>query len=187
MLPLYLLEDASQGEEAADINQKVTLELLVDRYQDLVFTLCYRMVGSYFEAQDLTQDTFLSAWNALDRFDGAHEKAWLCRIAANKCTDFLRKRRLQLAPDGEEAMLYLPDPTPDPERQILEGEVIEELSAACETLREPYRSTALAYFVEEKTFQEIAQDTGQNLKTIQTRVYRAKAQLKKLLRKEQVQ
>ena len=42
-----------------------------------MFTLCYRMVGNYFEAQDLTQETFLSAWSALDRFDGQHEKAWL--------------------------------------------------------------------------------------------------------------
>lgn len=181
-----MIEDASQREEAADISQQITLEQLVDRYQDLVFTLCYRMVGNYFEAQDLTQDTFISAWSALDRFDGRHEKAWLCRIAANKCTDFLRRRRLQLLPDSEEALPCIPDPAPDPERQVLEEEVAEELLSACETLKEPYRSTAIAYFVEEKTFQEIAQDTGQNLKTVQTRVYRAKAQLKKCYGKERV-
>ena len=121
-----------------------------------MFTLCYRMVGNYFEAQDLTQETFLSAWSALDRFDGQHEKAWLCRIAANKCTDFLRRRRLQLVPDGEEALPWVPDAAPDPERQVLEQEVQEELRCACETLKEPYRSTALLYFVEERSFQEIA-------------------------------
>ena len=162
------------------------MEQLVDRYQDLVFTLCYRMVGNYFEAQDLTQETFLSAWRALERFDGQHEKAWLCRIAANKCTDYLRRKKLQLLPEGEEALLLVPDETPDPERQVLESEVQEELQSACETLKEPYRSAALAYFVEERSFQEIAQDTGQNLKTVQTRVYRARAQLKKLLGKERV-
>ena len=95
------------SEEAVSIS-KITLEQLVDRYQDLVFTLCYRMVGNYCEAQDLTQETFLAAWRALDRFDGQYEKAWLCRIAANKCTDFLRRRQLQLVPDGEEAMLTRP-------------------------------------------------------------------------------
>lgn len=151
-----------------------------------MFTLCYRMVGNYFEAQDLTQEAFLSAWSALDRFDGRHEKAWLCRIAANKCTDFLRRRRLQLVPDGEEALPYVPDTAPDPERQVLESEVQEELKAACETLKEPYRSTALRYFVEERSFQEIAGETGENLKTVQTRVYRAKTQLRKRIRKEQV-
>ena len=151
-----------------------------------MFTICYRMVGNYFEAQDLAQETFLSAWRALDRFDGQHEKAWLCRIAANKCTDFLRRKKLQVLPEGEEALLLLPDDTPDPERQVLESEVEKELRCACEGLKEPYRSTAIAYFVEERSFQEIADDTGQNLKTVQTRVYRAKAMLKQLLRKERV-
>ncbi|MBR1781081.1 MAG: sigma-70 family RNA polymerase sigma factor [Oscillospiraceae bacterium] len=154
---------------------------MIDRWQDLVFTVCYRMVDDYCEAQDLTQETFLAAWRALDRFDGANEKAWLCRIAANKCTDALRRRRLRLVQDGEEALPFVPDPAPDPERRVLEAEVHESLHAACLALKEPYRSTALAYFVEERSFQEIARATGENLKTVQTRVYRAKAQLQKSL------
>ena len=93
---------------------------------------------------------------------------------------------MQLVPDGEEAMLALPDEAPDPERQVLEDEVQEELKAACETLKEPYRTAALRYFVEEMSFGEIAEQTGQNVKTVQTRIYRAKAQLKKLLGKERV-
>lgn len=172
------------GREAADIGETVKLEQMIDRWQDLIFTVCYRMVGDYCEAQDLTQETFLAAWRALDRFDGANEKAWLCRIAANKCTDFLRRRRIQAIPDGEEALPYVPDPAPDPERQVLEEEVRDRLRTACESLGEPYRATALAYFVEERTFQEIAAQTGDNLKTVQTRVYRAKAQLQKILREE---
>lgn len=159
---------------------------LVVRYERLVYTICFQLVRDTAAAEDLTQETFLSAWRALPRFDGQHEKAWLCRIAANKCTDFLRRKKLQLLPEGEEALLLVPDETPDPERQVLESEVQEALQSACETLKEPYRSAALAYFVEERSFQEIADDTGQNLKTVQTRVYRARAQLKKLLGKERV-
>ena len=178
------MKDAS--EERGRPTIAITIEQLIDRYQDLVFSVCYRMVNNYFEAQDLAQETFLSAYLPLDRFDGAHEKAWLCRIAANKCTDYLRRQRMQLVPDGEEAMLALPDEAPDPERQVLEDEVQEELKAACETLKEPYRAAALSYFVEEMSFGEIAEQTGQNVKTVQTRIYRAKAQLKKLLGKERV-
>ena len=74
----------------------------------------------------------------------------------------------------------------DPERRVVESDVLDQLRAACEALKEPYRSTALLYFVRERSFQEIADDTGQNLKTVQTRVYRAKAQLKKMIRREQV-
>ena len=165
-----------------------TLEFsaMVQQYQSLVYTVCHQLVPDVGDAQDLTQETFLAAWRALERFDGQYEKAWLCRIAANKCTDFLRRRQLQLVPDGEEAMLTVPDAAPDPERRVVESEVLDQLRAACEALKEPYRSTALLYFVRERSFQEIADDTGQNLKTVQTRVYRAKAQLKKMIRREQV-
>lgn len=173
-------EDASQERRRSTI--AATIEQLIDRYQDLVFSVCYRMVNNYFQAQDLAQETFLAAYLALDQFDGANEKAWLCRIAANKCTDYLRRQRMQVLPDGEWAMLTLPDEAPDPERKVQ-----EEVRLACAGLKEPYRSAALAYFVEEMSFGEIAAQTGQNLKTVQTRVYRAKALLKKKIRKEQIQ
>lgn len=178
-------EDASQERRRCAI--AVTIEQLIDRYQDLVFSVCYRMVNNYFQAQDLAQETFLAAYLALDRFDGRNEKAWLCRIAANKCTDYLRRQRMQVLPDGEEVMLALPDEAPDPERKVLEEEVQEEVRLACTALKEPYRSAALAYFVEEMSFGEIAEATGQNLKTVQTRVYRAKTLLKKKIRKEQIE
>lgn len=84
-------------------------------------------------------------------------------------------------------MLALPDEAPDPERKVLEEEVQEEVRLACTALKEPYRSAALAYFVEEMSFGEIAEATGQNLKTVQTRVYRAKTLLKKKIRKEQIE
>ena len=143
------------------------------------------MVGNYFEAQDLTQETFLAAWRNLGRFDGRHEKAWLCRIAANKCTDFLRQRQTPF-PEDEQALLALTDNAPDPERQVIESEVRQELRAACLELKEPYRSVALAHFVEERSAQEIARQKGENLKTVQTRIYRARDQLKILLGKERV-
>ena len=158
----------------------------MDRWQNLVFTICYRMVGSYFEAQDLTQETFLAAWKGLERFDGANEKAWICRIAANKCTDYLRRSRPPLMEDGEEALPLLADPAPDPERAALAEELRAELEEACLSLKEPYRSTAVAYFLEERTVQEIARDTGQNSKTVQTRVSRARDKLRAKLGKERV-
>ena len=150
-----------------------------------MFTLCYRMVGNYFEAQDLTQETFLSAWSALDRFDGQHEKAWLCRIAANKCTDFLRRHGCSWCPTERR-----PCPgSQTPPGSGAAGAGTGGSGGAAVCLRNTERAlppTALLYFVEERSFQEIADNTGQNLKTVQTRVYRAKAQLKKLIRKEQV-
>ena len=63
---------------------------MVHKYQNLVFSICVKMTGDYFAAEDLTQETFLSAYRHKEEFDGKNEKAWLCRIASNKCIDYSR-------------------------------------------------------------------------------------------------
>ena len=64
--------------------------MMVDTYQNLVFSVCYKVTRDYFAAEDLAQETFLSAYKNLDGFEGGNEKAWLCRIATNKSIDYLR-------------------------------------------------------------------------------------------------
>ena len=60
------------------------LTRMIGQYQNLIFSICVRMTNDYFIAEDLTQETFLSAFQKLKAFDGRDEKAWLCRIATNK-------------------------------------------------------------------------------------------------------
>src|SRR5215212_4924381 len=115
---------------------------LVRTYEQRVFNLSYRMLGEREAAADATQETFLSAYKALDRFRGGSFKAWLLRIATNACYDQLRvlQRRpsqsldhmLAGGDDHENGALDLPsmDRSSDPEDRALQSELSREIQQA---------------------------------------------------------
>ena len=61
--------------------EKQYLEYLIKQYQNLIYSICLKSVGNPFDAEDLTQEVFLSAYENLSRFDGNYEKAGLSMIA----------------------------------------------------------------------------------------------------------
>ena len=56
------------------------LSLLIEKYQNLIFSICLKMTKDYFASEGLTQETFLSAFRHFKTFDGENEKAWICII-----------------------------------------------------------------------------------------------------------
>ena len=166
------------------MNPQTQLEYWMTKYQNLIYSICYRLTGDYFDAEDLTQDTFLSAYRHQQEFDGQNEKAWLCRIATNKCIDYLKRAGRRSIPTEELFFSTLPDSRSSPEGETLETEIQNHLYESCCKLSSPYREVALDYYYYELDINEIAQKTGKNKKTLQTQIYRAKGMLKKLMRKE---
>ena len=80
------------------------LEKAMEQYEKLIFSICYRMLGDYFDAQDMTQETFLTYYRVLDRFDGQNEKAFLTKIATNKCLDILKSKRRKEMPAEDDIL-----------------------------------------------------------------------------------
>ena len=160
------------------------LEDMIDKYQNLIFSICYKLPGDYLEAQDLTQETFLSAYTHLSDFDGSNEKAWLSRIATNKSLDYLKKASRTSLSEDEVSFTDLESREPGPEAVSLERDTREQLRHCCKQLSPPYDEIAECYFYREMEVPEIAILLNRSQKTIWTQVYRAKSKLKELYRKE---
>ncbi len=118
---------------AAQAGDEPSFARLVERYRRELHVHCYRMVGSFTEAEDLVQETFLRAWRRLGAFEGRSTlRTWLYRIATNACLDLLGRRPPRVLPydvvaatapgDVPEAVDY-PALEPFPDRMLgLEGE-----------------------------------------------------------------
>lgn len=164
------------------INSEEYISDFIEQYQNLVFSICYKLTQDYFASQDLTQETFLSAYKNKSHFREENEKAWICRIATNKCVDYLREAARRQVPTEITDMENNTAQNGLPEKEMLEKEVKRELLANCRKLKEPYSEIAYQYFYLEKKPEEIAGEQAQNIKTIQTQIYRARDMLRKLYR-----
>lgn len=142
-------------------------------------------MGNPFDAEDLTQEVFLSAYKNLSRFDGTYEKAWLSKIAVHKCLDFLKAAGRRTIPTENSYFIQMPDENSSPEALILLEDSQYQVYQLCQQLKSPYREVAAAHFCSQLSITEIARKENKNVKTIQTQLYRAKGMLKKMLEQPQ--
>lgn len=169
----------------SDVCTQEKLAVLIDTYDKLVFSICYKISGDYFTAEDLMQETFLSAFQKYDTFDGSNEKAWICRIATNKSIDYLRSASHRNIPTEDAFFETAVENRGSPEDICIEEEIKHQLAVQCENLRPPYNEVAKDYYLKELSAKEIAEKRGQSVKTIQTQIYRAREMLKKVYGKEE--
>lgn len=160
------------------------------QYQKLVYTVCIQFVHDPHTAEDLTQDTFLSAFSSIDRCDPAYHKQWLVRVAANKCKDHLKSAWVRKVETHEDDTLPEPRESPppgtaltaggdDPQNSLARREEAQELTDLVRNLREPYGQVAVMYLLEERPVQDIAVALGRPATTVQNQIFRAKVLLRK--------
>ena len=165
---------------------------LVIAYQDRVYNLCLRMLGSPQAAEDAAQETFLSAYRSVGRMRGPSVRSWLLRIAANASIDELRRRRRQRqisleapAPGTDSKRpLEVADSAEGPERLALHGELREALQVELLRLPPDQRLAVILCDLEGLSYEEIAAGMGRSIGTVKSRISRGRARLREALREQ---
>lgn len=174
-----LVLQAAAGDAAA-------FEQLVLKYQQPVYALALQMVCSPDDAQDLAQETFVKAWTGLETFrTDASFSAWLYRLAANTCRDFLRSQKrhpsLPLGvrmEDGTEELPF-PDEAPLPEEQLIAAEERALLIAALGELAPEQQHLLALRAAKDLSYIELARELGLQEGTVKSRLGRAREALRK--------
>lgn len=163
---------------------------LVRRYERPIFSLVYRMVRNREQAEDLSQETFVKALNALDSYRPEFKfSSWIFKIANNAAIDQLRRRELDTlslegSPHAEtpEAVaataLQIGAKQESPLDTVEALELGGEIEAAIEQLRPEYRSCILLRHVEGYAYEEIAEILDLPLGTVKTYIHRARHELR---------
>ncbi len=162
-------------------------DLLVPVYQDRVFRLSYSILRDRAAAEDAAQETFVRVWKALPGFDGrAGIGTWIYAIARNTCLMELRRRRLTVSlddPDSAEAQRaaagIASGPAPDPER--------DNLIRLLETLPRNQQEAVRLFYLEDRSYETVAEQLGMPLGTVKNLLHRARKRLMELARPNEVE
>lgn len=171
-----LAQRAAKGEDRA-------FTALMRRHKSGVHGFAWRHVGDPDIAFEIVQETFVAAWKALARYDVQRPFAtWLRAIALNKCRDHGRKvlvRRLILGDRSLDnpAAQAVPDGSPDPEETLLASRERTRLANAIARLPASLKEPLILTCFEDYSQQAAAELLGVSVKTIETRIYRARRKL----------
>ena len=163
-----LIARARRGELSA-------FDEIVRRHQRRVYNLAYRMLRRREDAEDVTQEAFLRAFQSLRGFRSeADVGVWICRITANLCVDWLRsKARREEAADPTRIASAYAD-----ERHRKGDELARDARAAVAQLPPKYRLAVVAFYLEGRSYEEAARVVGVGVRTLKTRLYRARRMLR---------
>ena len=162
-------------------------EPLIEAYEKQIYHLCLRMTGNPEDARDLTQESFLKAWQKLGQYHVESAfSTWLYRLSSNLCIDFLRqqKRRTVFSltteeDTGEELEVASVDPTP--EEIVLQMDDRRAVADAMKELDEDHRLILTLRVVEDMPYEQIAQVLGVKEGTVKSRLARARTKLRRIL------
>ena len=160
-------------------------DLLVARHTARLYRLARRMSQDRAEAEEIVQETWVRAWQALDRYRANRPLfPWLARIAVNLARDAWRRHQPETFSDLAAEVEALPAEDAAPEAAALASANLERLAEGVARLRPEYRAVIALRYEGGLTYAEIAQALGVPLNTVRTHLRRAKAELRRWMEQE---
>ncbi len=149
------------------------------QYEKLIMSICYQFVKDMQIAEDLTQETFLSAYKHIQECKKDQYKPWLARIAANKAKDYLKSaynKKVTQYDTQEKSNLFLFENVQSitPEDTVIANDEVVYIKNYIENMGEPYINVARMHFLQHKSVKEIAQELKRPPKTVHSQLFRAK-------------
>ena len=176
--------------QAAQHGDLEAFNLLILRYQNLLFGIALRLLNDEDAASDAVQEALISAFRRFDTFRGDSLRSWLARVVVNACYDEMRKKRRQHSvpleqfnSDGEEieTSYWLVDPESDPERQFESFELESAIQKSLDKLQPIYRLMLVLVDIEGLSYEEAALAAHVPVGTVKSRLARARTQVQKSL------
>ncbi len=162
---------------------------LMARYRDSIFFMIQKMVNNRDDADDLTMEAFGKAFSRLEKYRADYAfSTWLYRIAINNAIDFIRKKRINtfsidepVGGDGEDGPARdIPHTGLDPEEKAIKNQRILMAREVIERLNPKYRRLIELRYLQELSYEEIANTTKLPLGTVKAQLFRAKELLQNI-------
>ena len=163
------------------------MEEIVGQYENQVYNIAYGMLGSPEDAQDITQDVFVSVWEKIGQFRFRSKfSTWLYRIAKNMSLNEKSRRtsRKTDVVEIDDSQAWVPVDHQTPEDEILASEQQQILHKALEQLKESYRTILVLREMEELSYEDLSRVLGCSIGRVKSRLYEARMQLRKILKRE---
>jgi RNA polymerase sigma factor (sigma-70 family) len=165
-----IIRKAAQGNEQA-------FRIIVEKYQGLIFKICFSIVKDTSHAENIAQEIFLKVFRALPTYEYKGFKTWIGRIALNKAIDYQRKmnalKKREVALTEEFQNILIDEGSSDIE-EFWRKEDYKKLLNLCNNLPEIYKTIVNKYYIQEKCYSDIAKEENISVKTVESRLYRAR-------------
>lgn len=163
-------------------------------YERQVYSLAYRLSGSYDDANDIASEAFIRVFSALPRFRGDSAfSTWLYRIVTNVYLDFRKRKQSrqhfsleeEYASEGQSLQRQIVDERPGPEEEAQQGDISRILGQAIQQLPEFQREIITMFHVWDMSYEEIAEQKNLPVGTVKSRLNRARLALRDILKPHQ--